>query len=63
MAKNTPDDGDGNIIPPPTPDPNPPASQISGKQQALKQIRLIKKQLNVLEKWVKKQPNKPAAKR
>jgi len=62
MALLDPDDGDGTIVPP-TPDPNPPAARISGKKQALKQIQLIKKQLNALEKWVKMQPNKPAAKK
>ncbi|HEV2690722.1 MAG TPA: hypothetical protein VGV35_19335 [Bryobacteraceae bacterium] len=55
---------DGTIIPPPGSDPNPPSgSQVSGKAQALKQIASIKKQLNALEKFVKKLPNKSAARK
>ncbi|HYL77420.1 MAG TPA: hypothetical protein VEU96_24615 [Bryobacteraceae bacterium] len=60
MAKA--DDDDGTIVPP-TPDPNPPAAQVTGKQQALKQLKSIKKQLDAVEKWVKKLPNKPPAKK
>lgn len=62
MALKDPDDGNGTIVPP-TPDPNPPAAIVSGKQQALKQIKLIKKQIDGIEKWIKKLPNKPASKK
>jgi hypothetical protein len=52
----------GDIIPPPGSDPNPPAARVSGKQQALKQLKLIKKQIDGIEKWIKTLPNKPPAK-
>ena len=56
------DDGDGTIVPP-TPDPNPPLARITGKQQALKQLKSIKKQIDGIEKWIKTLPNKPPAKK
>jgi hypothetical protein len=46
----------GKIIPPPGTDPNPPDA-IDGKTSALRQIELIKKQLNELEKCLQKMPD------
>jgi len=58
MAKSA----NGSIAPPPTTDPNPPLD-IDGKKFALCQIAQLRKDLNALEKCLKKLPDWKGKKR